>query len=321
MTSVKKDSGRETGKPLTTYSLKKRRSRVRRRDIGRTVPAGSSFREWLAALPGRLAGREVVDLARAVASARRRRRQVITGLGAHVIKCGLSPWITELMEEGVITAVAMNGAGAIHDFELAWAGSTSEDVGPALEDGSFGMARETAAFINEAAAIGRRDGLGFGESLGQLILREKLPNADLSILAAGVRSGVPVTIHVAIGTDITHMHPSTSGADLGETSLADFRRLSGLVERLEGGVYLNIGSAVILPEVFLKALAVARNRRGGKPKRFCTANLDFIPHYRPLQNVVRRPTSSGGRGFQIIGHHEIMLPLLFTAIREELRNK
>jgi hypothetical protein len=258
-------------------------------------------------------------LAGAIASARRRRRQVIAGLGAHVIKCGLSPLLIKLMEEGIVTAVAMNGAGAIHDFELAWGGSTSEDVGPALENGSFGMARETAEFINEAAAAGYREGKGFGESLGRLLAGAKLPNAGLSILAAGARTGVPVTVHVAIGTDITHMHPSASGAAIGETSLADFHLLTGLVERLEGGVYLNIGSAVVLPEVFLKALALARNRRGGKPRRFVTANLDFLSHYRPLQNVVYRPTSGGGKGYQIIGHHEINIPLLFTAVREALQ--
>lgn len=307
------------GKALRTYSLRKRKSTVRSKDLGGAVPAGSSFREWFDALPDILAGGEIKKLARSLASAKRRRRQVIIGLGAHVVKCGLSPLIVGLMEEGLVTAVAMNGAGAIHDFELAWAGSTSEDVGPALESGTFGMARETAEFINEAAGRAFDEGTGLGEGLGRLITEEKVPNRELSILAAGRRAGVPVTVHVAVGTDITHMHPSTSGAALGETSLADFHILSERVGRLEGGAYLNIGSAVILPEVFLKALALARNRRQGRPRRFTTANLDFLPSYRPLQNVVRRPTSSGGRGYQIIGHHEILLPLLFTAVREELQ--
>jgi len=311
--------GKKGKKPLRTSSLKRRKSKVGAGDLGGSVPAGASFREWLDSLPEILAGKQIRELAGAIASARRRRRQVITGLGAHVIKCGLSPLLVELMEEGIVTAVAMNGAGAIHDFELAWGGSTSEDVGPALEKGSFGMARETAEFINAAAAAGYRDGKGFGESLGSLIAAEKLPNAGLSILAAGTRTGVPVTVHVAIGTDITHMHPSASGAAIGETSLADFRLLTGLVGRLEGGVYLNIGSAVVLPEVFLKALALARNRRDGKPRRLVTANLDFLSHYRPLQNVVCRPTSAGGKGYQIIGHHEINVPLLFTAVREALQ--
>ena len=315
-----KTPGRRRKKdPLKTYSLRSRKSRVKGRDICRTVQAGASFAEWVQSLPGILAGRDVRELAGAIASSSRRRRQVITGLGAHVIKCGLSPWIIELMEEGVISAVALNGAGAIHDFELAWAGSTSEDVGSALEDGTFGMARETADFINESALAGHAEGLGFGESLGRRIENENLPNGGLSILAAGARLGIPVTVHVAIGTDIIHMHPSASGAALGETSLTDFHILSGIVERLEGGAYLNIGSAVILPEVFLKALALARNRREGKPRRFVTADLDFIPHYRPLQNVVKRPTSSGGKGYRITGHHEILLPLLFTAVREELK--
>lgn len=308
---------RKGGDEIRTTSLRKRRSKVESSSLGGNVPAGSSFREWFDSLPEILAGRQIRELARAIASARRRGRQVIAGIGAHVIKCGLSPLLVSLLEEGTITTVAMNGAGAIHDFEMAWGGATSEDVGPSLEDGTFGMARETASFINRAAAAAHEAGTGLGESLGRLVDEENLPNAGLSILAAATRAGAPVTVHVAVGTDITHMHPSTSGAALGASSLADFHTLSDRVARLEGGVYLNVGSAVILPEVFLKALALARNRRRGKPRRFVTANLDFIPHYRPLENVVRRPTSSGGRGYQILGHHEIVLPLLFTAVREE----
>lgn len=306
----------QTKGPLRTYSLARRKSKVRSRDLGQSVSAGASFRDWLDSLPDLLAGRQIRQLAAAVAGARRRGRQVIAALGGHVIKCGLSPLVIDMMDEGIITAVALNGAGAIHDFELAWAGRTSEDVGPALENGTFGMARETAQFINQAAIYGHEKKLGFGESLGRLILEENPANVELSILAAGERTGVPVTVHVAVGTDITHMHPSTSGAALGETSLTDFHRLAERVARLEGGVHLNIGSAVILPEVFLKALALARNRRQGKPKRFVTADLDFIPHYRPLQNVVRRPTSGGGKGYQLLGHHEILIPLLAAAVRE-----
>jgi hypothetical protein len=302
--------------PLRTTSLKKRGSKVLCADLARPVPAGASFAEWLDALPGILAGRDLRRLAAAIVAARRQGREVILGIGAHVIKCGLSPWIVALMEEGLLTAVAMNGAGAIHDFELAYAGSTSEDVGPALEDGTFGMARETADFLNAAAADAALDGFGFGEALGQAILDEELANAALSITAAGARLGIPVTIHVAIGTDIVHMHPSASGAAIGEASLRDFHRLAERVGNLEGGVYLNAGSAVILPEVFLKVLAMARNRTPGKPKRFVTANLDFIASYRPLTNVVRRPTAAGGTGLQITGHHELTLPLLFTAVRE-----
>jgi hypothetical protein len=307
--------------PLLTTSLKKRASKVRRGDLARPVAAGSSFADWLDALPGILAGRDLRDLAAAIVGARRRKREVLLGIGAHVIKCGLSPWIVALMEEGLLTGVAMNGAGAIHDFELAYAGSTSEDVGPSLEDGSFGMAHETADFVNGAAADAALGGLGFGETLGQAILDEGLPNAGLSIVAAGARLGIPVTVHVAIGTDIVHMHPSASGAAIGEASLFDFHRFAARVERLEGGVYLNAGSAVILPEVFLKVLAMARNRKKGAPRRFVTANLDFIPAYRPLTNVVRRPTTSGGTGYQITGHHELLLPLLFTAVREGLAGR
>ncbi|HEY6000184.1 MAG TPA: hypothetical protein VI078_12925, partial [bacterium] len=258
-------------------------------------------------------------LAAAIAAARRDGREVLIGIGAHVIKCGLSPWLVALMEERLITGVAMNGAGAVHDFELAYGGATSEDVGPALEDGTFGMVRETADFLNGAAADAALEGKGFGEALGEAILGERLKHRGLSVCAAGARLGVPVTVHVAMGTDIVHMHPSASGAAIGEASLRDFHRFAERVRRLERGVYLNAGSAVILPEVFLKALAMARNRsKGGAPRRFTTANLDFIPAYRPLTNVVRRPTTRGGTGYQIIGHHELLLPLLFTAVREEM---
>jgi hypothetical protein len=302
--------------PLRTTSLKKRGGKVRRGELARPVAAGATFAEWLDALPGILAGRDLRHLAAAIVAARRRKREVLLGIGAHVVKCGLSPWVVALMEEGLLTGVAMNGAGAIHDFELAYAGSTSEDVGPGLADGSFGMARETADFVNGAAADAALEGLGLGESLGEAILEERLPNAGLSITAAGARLGIPVTVHVAIGTDIVHMHPSASGAAIGEASLRDFHRFAARVERLEGGVYLNAGSAVVLPEVFLKVLAMARNRARGLPRRFVTANLDFIPAYRPLTNVVRRPTAGGGTGYQITGHHELTLPLLFTAVRE-----
>jgi len=302
--------------PLCTFSLKKRASKVRCRDVARPVAAGATFAEWLGSLPDILAGRDLRDLAAAIAAARRNKRAVLLGIGAHVIKCGLSPWIIALMEEGILTGVAMNGAGAIHDFELAYAGATSEDVGTALEDGSFGMARETADFINGAAADAALGGIGFGEALGEAIGGSGMKNAGLSIVAAGARLGVPVTVHVAIGTDIVHMHQSASGAAIGEASMNDFHRFAALVRKLEGGVYLNAGSAVILPEVFLKALAMARNRDKGQPRRFVTANLDFIPAYRPLTNVVRRPTAGGGTGFQITGHHELTLPLLFAAVRE-----
>jgi hypothetical protein len=303
--------------PRTT-SLRRRASKVRRADLARPVPAGASFAAWLGALPGILAANDLRALAAAIAAAHRGRREVLLGIGAHVIKCGLSPWIVALMEEGLLTGVAMNGAGAVHDFELAFAGATSEDVGPALEEGTFGMARETADFLNGAAADAALAGKGFGEALGEAIIGERLPHARLSVCAVGARLGIPVTVHVAIGTDIVHMHPSASGAAIGQASMNDFRRFAERVRRLERGVYLNAGSAVILPEVFLKALALARNLKKGLPRRFTTANLDFIPSYRPLTNVVRRPTTRGGTGLQIIGHHELLLPLLFTAVREDL---
>ncbi len=311
-------AARRSAGAVRTTSLARRGGKVSRADLARPVARGASLRAWIAALPPVLAGRDLRELAAAIAGARRAGGEVLLGIGAHVIKVGLSPWVVALMEEGVVTGVAMNGAGAIHDFEMAACGCTSEEVGPALEDGTFGMAAETADFLNGAAADAALDGLGFGEALGRAIEGERLPNRRLSITAAGARLGVPVTVHVAIGTDIVHMHPSASGAAIGEASLQDFRTFAARVARLEGGVYLNAGSAVLLPEVFLKALAIARNRLRGRPRRLTTANLDFHRLYRPLTNVVQRPTTRGGRGYQITGHHEIMLPLLFAAVRELL---
>jgi hypothetical protein len=239
-------------------------------------------------------------------------------LGAHVVKCGLSPLIIDLMKKRVITAVALNGAGIIHDTELAIAGKTSEDVGSALRDGSFGMAKETAEFINGAINKGVRGGLGIGRSVGKEIVRNKLPLSGISILGAGIKNNVPVTVHVAVGTDIIHQHPSCNGAAIGEGSLIDFRNLIYSVIRLnKGGVVVNVGSAIILPEVFLKAVNIARNL-GHRVAGFSAANFDMFVHYRPAQNVVRRPTADGGWGCNIIGHHEIMIPVLYQSIIEGL---
>ncbi len=240
---------------------------------------------------------------------------MLWGLGAHVIKVGLAPVFTDLLERGYATGVLMNGAGCVHDLEFAMMGRTSEDVAAALDEGTFGMARETAEQLNRAIAAGHREGIGMGEAIGRAIARGRYPYKRRSILATAARLGIPVTVHAAIGTDIHHMHPSADGAALGATSLRDFETLAGLVATLEGGVLFNVGSAVILPEVFLKALALARNL-GHRVRRFTTVDLDFIRHYRPAVNVVERPTRLGGRGISLIGHHEILVPLLAAGLIE-----
>lgn len=304
---------------LKTYPLKKRRSKVRLSDFAQPWRRGGSFAQFYRTLPDILAVKTLRAVAQAIAAARRRRRPVIVGLGAHVIKVGLAPIVTDLMERGIVTAVAMNGAGIIHDFELALMGHTSEEVDAEIDDGRFGMAEETGRLLNEAIARGAKDGLGLGEAVGRYIHHETntFPNRVTSILATGARLGIPVTVHVALGTDIIHMHPSADGAAIGATSLLDFRRLAAIVAGMEGGVYANIGSAVILPEVFLKTVSLGRNL-GHDLTNITTVNMDFLPHYRPMTNVVRRPTQKGGKGYSLTGHHEIMLPLLAAAVLEEL---
>jgi hypothetical protein len=304
---------------LKTYPLKKRQSKVRVSDCARPWRPGGSFAEFYAALPDILAVKTLRAVAHAIAKAHRKQRPVIVGLGAHVIKVGLAPVITDLMERSIVTAVAMNGAGIIHDFELALMGHTSEEVDAEIDDGRFGMAEETGRMLNEAIRRGADEGQGLGEAVGRYINQDNVPfpNRTTSILAAGVRLGLPVTVHVAVGTDIIHMHPSADGASIGATSLLDFRRLAAVVAGMEGGVYLNIGSAVILPEVFLKAVSLGRNL-GHPLSSITTVNMDFLSHYRPQTNVVRRPTQKGGKGYSLTGHHEIMLPLLAAAVTEEL---
>ena len=302
---------------IKTYSLKGRKSKLRVDELCGLFSAGGSFRQFIDSLPPVLGAQALRDVIRAIVSAHRAQKTVAIGMVAHVIKTGLSHIIIELMRMGVIDAVAMNGACIVHDFELAFAGITSEDVDSALSTGSFGMAEETGSMLNEAINRGARRGLGIGQSVGKMVEGSGFPHKDKSILAAGIRYGVPVTVHVAIGTDILHIHPDMDGALTGKATLRDFRLFTGVVSTLDGGVFLNIGSAVIMPEVFLKALTVARNL-GYKVKRFTTVNMDFIQHYRPLTNVVRRPTATGGRGYTLTGHHEILLPLLYAGIVEEL---
>ena len=265
-----------------------------------------------------LAGSDIRSLADAWASAIRRSRSVVLGMGTYFIKVGLSRLVIDLIERGYLHAVASNGAVAIHELELALQGETSEDVAEGLLTGNFGMAEEMGRSYWDAVALAAREDYGFGQALGRFIWESGAPYRDLSVLAAAYRKGVPATVHVAIGTDVAHMHPSSDGAALGQATFRDFQVFSEVVKGLDdGGVYLNMGSAVLLPELFLKAINIARNI-DGKPTRFVTADLDMIRHYRPWQNVVQRPTLPDGQGYQIIGHYEILFPLLYTMVRSRL---
>lgn len=301
---------------LRTQSLQERPSKVRVEDFARPPRAGGTVAELLDALPRILAGQDVRDVVNAVVRARRMDRPVIVGLGAHVIKCGLSPVLIELMERGVVTCLAMNGAGPIHDVEIALVGRTSEDVQAGLGEGSFGMARETGEVIHAALEAADPD-TGLGAAVGRYLLGLGAPYARWSLLATAARLGLPATVHVALGTDIVHMRAEASGAALGRASLLDFRLLTAVVADLSGGVYLNVGSAVILPEVFLKAFTIAQNLGAGL-RNFTTVNLDMSAHYRPTVNVVERPAAVGGRGYTLLGRHELLLPLLGFAILDAL---
>ncbi len=303
--------------PLKTYSISERPSKVSLEHLGRPWSPGGSLADFLQRLPAVLAAGDLKAAIQALARAAGSGKMVIFGMGAHVIKVGLSPLIIDLMERGVIGLLALNGAGIIHDLELALAGKTSEDVAAALDDGRFGMARETGLFLSTAIARAGRDKIGLGAAVGREIIEAGLAHADASLLAAGARLRIPVTVHVAMGTDIIHMHPDFDPAAAGAASHLDFRRFAAAVTRLEDGVYLNLGSAVILPEVFLKATSLARNL-GHRIDRITTINMDFVRHYRPLTNVVNRPTARGGQGINLVGHHEIMLPLLAAGIVEAL---
>jgi hypothetical protein len=301
---------------VRTYPLASRTSKTRVQDFATPYAPGSGIRAWVASLPRLLAANDFRAVVEALVNARASDGGVLWGLGAHVVKTGLAPVLIDLMERGFVSALALNGAGVIHDFEIALAGGTSEDVDESLGPGRFGMAEETGRKLNEVIARGVQGGLGLGQAVARHVFEAKPRFADRSLLAAAARLGVPVTVHVALGTDITHMHASASGAAIGEGSLRDFRYFVANVARLERGVYLNCGSAVVLPEVFLKAVALARNR-GIPLAGLTTVNLDFVRLYRPQTNVVTRPVAGGGRGYSLIGHHESMLPLLAAALLEE----
>ena len=302
---------------VRTYPVAKRLSKVQTSLLGKKSPKGASVRAFLRGLPEILAARDLKEIARKIADCHGKNRTVVLGMGAHPIKVGLSPLIIDFMERGIIDAIALNGAGVIHDFELAYMGETSEDVAAALKDGSFGMGEETGSFLNQAIINGSMNDLGIGAAVGLAINKHRLSHRKLSILATAARLGIPVTSHIAIGTDIIHMHPKADGKALGDGSLRDFRTLTSVVATLDRGIYLNFGSAVVLPEVFLKALSLARNL-GHPIGNLTTVNLDFLQHYRPLTNVVNRPTMHGGKGYNLTGHMEIMVPLLFAAVLEEL---
>jgi hypothetical protein len=304
---------------VTTYPLATRKSKVTRAQLARPHRRGGSFASFLSGLPRILAGDTLRELGDAIVRARQKGRPIVWGLGAHVVKVGLSPVLIDLMQRGFVTGIALNGAGIVHDFELAVSGATSEDVQAGLGKGEFGMARETGEELGRAVLEGDRDGLGLGASVGRYLSKRRPRARHLghSLLAAAWRLGLPATVHVAIGTDIVHVHPACDPGALGRLTHLDFRLLAAEVARLGGGgVYLNVGSAVVLPEVFLKALTLARNL-GHRVTGFSTANLDFIQSYRPGVNVVERPVAGHGRGFRLTGHHEILVPLVAAWLVEK----
>ncbi|MGV1098986.1 hypothetical protein ACUUL3_06185 [Thiovibrio sp. JS02] len=303
---------------LKTYSLHGRHSKVTVENFAKPVGPGASLKEFLASLPEQLLGVDFPELVERLAQSHRNGRPIIVGMGAHVIKVGLNPILINLMERGIISAIALNGAGIVHDTEIAMVGRTSEEVGDVLGSGAFGAARETGEVVNAAINEGAEKGQGLGEALGEYLLARDFPYNTVSLLATARRLKIPLTVHVAMGTDIVHIHPSVNGAAIGRCSHFDFRLFAALVADLEGGAYLNFGSAVLLPEVFLKALTLVRNL-GHTVNRFTTANFDFIRHYRTMTNVVNRPTMSGGKGYNIIGHHELLIPLLAAALLDRLQ--
>lgn len=300
---------------VSTYPLASRPSKVTLADFAKPVSADATVGDLLDSLPNILAVQSLRELAAQIRRARELGKPIVWGIGGHVIKTGVAPVIIDLMRRGFLTAIAANGSVLVHDAEMALTGSTSEDVDASLGEGAFGAAQETGQLLNAAAQAGAADAIGLGEAMGRSLLDLNPPHADYSLLCAAYRARVPFTAHLSIGTDIAHFHPDADGAALGATTHTDFRLFGELVRRLDGGgVYLNIGSAVLLPEVFLKAVTLVRNL-GHPLQDFTTANMDFIQHYRPLTNVVRRPTANGaGRGYALTGHHEIMIPLLAAAI-------
>ncbi|UCG77756.1 MAG: hypothetical protein JSV21_09270 [Nitrospirota bacterium] len=301
---------------IKRYSLSKRKSKVKGSQTASVFDKGGTFRDFMVSLPPILAAKGIREVAESIVSARNNGKPVILAMGAHPIKVGLSPIIISLIKNGIITALSTNGATIVHDFEMSYLGKTSEEVARELNRGTFGMAEETGKLLNRAISRGVKKGLGLGGSIGEFISSGKsFRHRDLSILRAAHEEGIPACIHVALGTDIIHMHPEADGSSIGEGSMRDFRLLTSVVSDLDGGVFLNLGSAVIIPEVFLKALTVARNL-GNRVNDITTVTMDFIKQYRAVENVLTRPTLKGGRSYFISGHHEINLPLLAAMITE-----
>ena len=305
---------------MRTIPVARRPNKVQAAEFAHPPAADRSFAAFLAALPDVLVARDFRAVVDAIVHAAKRSRGVVLMLGGHVVKTGLAPLITDLLRRGVVTHIAMNGSAAIHDYEIARFGATSEDVAAGVRDGSFGMAEETGREMNDAFVSGMRESQGMGEALAAALdARSDLTNPELSVLLGAYHHGVPVTVHAALGAEIIHQHPAANGAAIGDTSHRDFRRLAASLDDIDqGGVVLNLGSAVIMPEVFLKALTIARNLHDGRPRGFVTVDLDMQRHYRPRMNVVQRPTLGSGRGYEITGHHEIMVPLLVWAVVEGL---
>ncbi len=295
--------------------LKERPSKVQVKDFGSPFAPQQSFADFMISWPDILAARDFKELVATIKRAANKKKPIIMAMGAHVIKVGLNSIIIDLMERGLVTALAFNGAGIIHDFEIAYCGQTSEDVARQLKTGAFGMARETAEFLNRAIVRGAKERRGLGEAVGAMIASAAFPYKKLSLLASAYQLHLPATVHVAIGTDVIHMHPQARGEAIGQTSLHDFHVFCSQVAQLEGGgVYLNVGSAVILPEVFLKAVSYVRH--SGQPlESFITAVFDFIRHYRPEQNVIKRVVGKKGKGYYFVGHHELMIPLLAACLK------
>lgn len=304
---------------ISTYPLSERKNKVKIDDFVDPIKSGEARRNIIDIFPDILAGKDIKDLIKAICKCHREKKEFILMMGAHAIKCGLSPLIIEMLKRGIITHLAGNGAVAIHDFEISLIGQTSEDVASAIEDGSFGMAYETGHHLNQAYIRGAMENKGMGESVIDLIKRMSPPYKEYSILHAAGESGVPLTIHTSIGTDIIHQHPGCSGEALGKTSYQDFLKIADTLSRLEGGIIFNLGSAVVLPEVFLKALTIVRNL-GHEVRKFTAVNLDIIDHYRPRVNVLNRPTQSGGKRIFLRGSMEILVPLIFYGIFEEMEN-
>jgi len=305
---------------VKSYPLKDRSSKVNLDDFGQPWKTGGNLGDWVASLPKMLAGNDFRNIVASIVRAYQSDKTIILAMGAHAIKVGLNPVIIDLLERGVISGLAMNGAGIIHDTELAMVGHTSEDVPAQLGEGKFGMAEETGKFLNQAIIEGADRDYGLGRAVGAILVKENFPHNRTSLLARAFELDIPLTVHVAVGTDIIHFHPSVDGGSIGKTSHLDFRIFAGLVSQLEGGVFINLGSAVIMPEVFLKAFSLVRNL-GHEVKRITTVNMDFIRHYRPTVNVIQRPTLDGGEGYALVGHHEIMFPLLAASVIEALETE